>query len=280
MYCYLVTIIFSSILLKIKTKKIKLESSKLLPLNIRQTNQTNSISSNEEIAYIVQDDEEKNIMNAYSKKFLCFIIFLWIIEEHLIEIFSILKDLDFWMIEIIILSYLYSRMFKEQIYLHHKLIMIVNLLPIILKVISITFSFKDIYNKEGDDYEYRYPPIYKDTKLKNLYVRFVFLIPVGILIYLILITLRSYVNSNLKIFMDKKNIDAFKLLLIYGSFGTVISFITCLITTFVDCGNKYEKDIYAYFCKVQYYDKKYFDNFKAYFQSFKGNTKSTLILYF
>jgi hypothetical protein len=70
MYCYLVTIIFSSILLKIKTKKIQSESSKLLPLNIslgpRQTNQTNSISSNEEIPYIVKEDEEINIMNAYS----------------------------------------------------------------------------------------------------------------------------------------------------------------------------------------------------------------------
>ena len=215
-------------------------------------------------------------MNAYSKKFLYFIIFLWIIEEHLIELFSVLKDLDFWMIEIIILSYLYSRMFKEQIYLHHKLIMIVNLLPIILKVFSITFSFKDIYNKERDDYEYRYPPEYEHTKLKNLYVRFVFLIPVGILIYLILITLRSYVNSNLKVFMDKKNIDAFKLLLIYGSLGTVISFITCLNTTFVDCGNKNEKDIYAYFCKVQYNDKKYFDSFIAYYHSFKENKQSIL----
>ena len=32
--------------------------------------------------------------------------------------------------------------------------------------------------KQGNNYEYRYPPGYEDTKLKNLYVRFVFLIPV------------------------------------------------------------------------------------------------------
>ena len=286
MYCYLVTIILSLILLKYKTKKVQSEASKIKPLNISaSSNKTDGeildiSNSDSEIAYIVKDEKEINAINAYSKKFLYFIIFLWIIQEHLIEIFSVLKDLDFWMIEIIILSYLYSNIFKEQIYLHHKIIMIVNLLHIILKIISITFSFQDEYNKKGEDYEYQYPPGYEDTKLKNLYVHFVFLIPVGILIYLVLITLRSYVNSNLKVFMDKKNIDEFKLLLIYGSFGTVISIIVCLLTTFVDCGNKEEKDIYAYLCKVQYddSDKKYFDSFKAYYYSFKENTTQKILI--
>ena len=141
-------------------------------------------------------------VNAYSKKFFYFIIFLWIVEEHLIEIFSILKDLDFWMIEIIILSYFNWKMFKIKAYLHQQLVMILNLLPTISKIISIIISFLDKYNNDGNYYEYKYPKGYEETKLKNLYVCFEFLVPVGILIYLTLITLRAYVNSNLKVFMD------------------------------------------------------------------------------
>jgi len=79
--------------------------------------------------------------------------------------------------------------------------------------------------------------------------------------------------------MDKKNIEAFKLLFIYGLFGTIISIFACLITTFVNCGyNNTEKDIYDYICKIQYKDKKYFDSFIAYYYSFEGNYKMLKIL--
>jgi hypothetical protein len=183
------------------------------------------------------------------------------------------------MIEIIILSYFNWKMFKIKAYLHQQLIMILNLLPTISKLISIIISFLDKYNIKGDYYEYKYPEGYEETKLKNLYVLFVYLIPVGILIYLILITLRAYVNSNLKVFMDYKNIHPFKLLLIYGSFGTIISIVTCLITTFVNCGEiGTRKNIYDYICKIQYNNKKYFDSFVAYYYSFEGDNKLLNIL--
>ena len=113
------------------------------------------------------------------------IIVLWIVEEHLIELFSILKDLDFWMIEIIILSIFNSKMFKAKTYLHQKLINYLNLMPIILKAISIVFSFKDKYNTDGDDYEYKYPEEYEGKRLKNLYVCYYYLIFIGIPVYLI-----------------------------------------------------------------------------------------------
>jgi len=277
-YCYLITIIFSGILYRYRTNKLELDLSQIMPLKITITSSTTEYESDitsDNSVIIVKNQK----INDYSKTFLFFIIFLWIIEEHLIEIFSILKDLDFWMIELIILSYFNWKMFKMQTYLHHKLIMILNLLPTITKIFSIILSFLDKYNKDGNYYEYNYPEGYEGKKLKNLYVRFAYLVPVGILIYLILITLRAYVNSNLKVFMDKKNIEAFKLLFIYGLFGTIISIFACLITTFVNCGyNNTEKDIYDYICKIQYKDKKYFDSFIAYYYSFEGNYKMLKIL--
>ena len=278
-YCYLITTIFSGILYKYKTNKFDPDLSQIMPLKLTITpsiiDSQTDISSDNSI-FIVKNEK----INAYSKKFLCFIIFLWIVDEHLIELFSILKDLDFWMIEIIILSYFNWKMFKIKEYLHQKLIIILNLTPIILKIISIVFSFKDKYNTDGDYYEYKYPKGFEETKLKRLYVRFKFLIPIGIFIYIILITLRAYAYCNLKVFMDKKNIDAFKLLLIYGSFGTIVSIIVCLITTFVDCGeNNKEKNIYDYICTIKHKNKKYFDSFIAYYFFFERDNKILNILF-
>ena len=273
-YCYLITIIFSGILYKYKNKNNKLapDLSHIIPLKliVSPTLTDSESDRSSDTSYFIVKNEK---INSYSKIFFCFIIFLWILDEHLIELFSVLKDLDFWMIEIIISSYFNWKMFKIKAYLHQKLIIILNLTPIILKIISIVLSFKDKYNTDGDYYEYKYPEGNKEPKLKNLYVRFKFLIPVGILIYLILITLRAYIYSNLKIFIDKKNIDAFKLLLIYGSFGTIISIITCLIATFKDCGEiTIEKNIYDYICTIQDNNNKtYFDSFIVYYDSFEGN---------
>ena len=278
-YCYLITTIISWILFKYKTNKLDPDLSQIMPLKLTITStitDTESDLSSNNTAFIVKNEK----VNVYSKKFLCFIIFLWIIEEHLIEIFSILKDLDFWMIEIIILSYFNWKMFKIKAYLHQQLIIALNLIPIILKIISINISFQDKYNTDGDYYEYKYPIGYEETKLKNLYVHFVFLIPLGILVYLSLITLRAYVNSNLKVFMDYKNINVFELLLIYGSFGTIISIAACLITTFVNCGEiGIRKNLNDYICKIQHNNKKYFDSFEAYYYSFGGDYKILNILF-
>jgi hypothetical protein len=99
----------------------------------------------------------KNIIFTKTNLVSIFIISLWIIDELLIQIFSFLKDLDFWMIEIIIISYMTSKMFKEKIYLHHKMIIYLNLFPIIFKIIAITLSFYDTCNKINDgDYYYCY----------------------------------------------------------------------------------------------------------------------------
>jgi hypothetical protein len=74
--------------------------------------------------------------------------------------------------------------------------------------------------------------------------------------------------------MDIKNIHPFKLLWRYGLFGTLISLVSCLITTFVVCGETSEqKDIYDYICKIQYDNKKYFDSFIVYYYSFEGNNE-------
>ena len=199
-------------------------------------------------------------------------------------------------------------MFKEKIYLHHKVIIYLNLFPVIFKIIAIILSFKDDCNKVNkDDYSYIYNFNYTSNNfskclsrdeldtfnkniteynltvgLKNYYVNNTFLVPIGIFVYIILITVRSYTNSSMKWLMDLKYISEKKLLMIYGLMGAIISSIICIITTYfkckdIDIDNDNKKDIYDYICKVKYNDTLYFDNFNAFPKTFQDKDRLIII---
>ena len=213
--CYVVTFILSFFLYMIERRNLGRDTLK----KNEHENNTPNISS---IKYIHNNGKIVYLSNNTLLYFL-FIIFLWILDENLIQLFSFLKDLDFWMIEIIIISYMISIMFKEKIYLHHKVIIYLNLFPVIFKIIAIVLSFKDECNKVNkDDYYYIYNFNYTSNNfskclsrdklnnfnnitgshltegLKNYYVNNSFLVPIGIFVYIILITVRSYTNSSIK----------------------------------------------------------------------------------
>ena len=143
--CYIFTFIFSLILYVFERKKIEKN------LKNKSENGDNALVSPSfsQIKYI--HHVSKNIyLSNKSILFLLFIIFMWILNENLLHLFSILKDLDFWMIEIIIISYMTSFFFKTKIYIHHKMIIYLNLFPFIFKIITIILSFKDDCNKNDD----------------------------------------------------------------------------------------------------------------------------------
>ena len=164
------------------------------------------------------------------------------------------------MVELLIITYLSANMFKLQIYKHQKLAMYLNFFPCLLKIGTIVISF---YEEETD----------------NLYKEAVWWIPVGITIYIFLISIRSYVYSKIKWFMDLKYISSTQLLIFYGILGTLMCLSACTLTTFVKCKNYEEsndKDIFDYICLVKEnlidsninITKIYYDNFKLYFKTF------------
>ena len=175
-----------------------------------------------------------------------FIIILWVFEEYLIELCNtVLKDLDFWMIELIIISLMISKMFNKRIFKHQKLVYYINIIPCALKMTAIYLSFVDADNTDI---------IYVKHPL------FLF----GIIFYFLFITLRSFVNSKIKWHMDLKYYSLTKLLIMYGLIGTIFSIIACTILTFVECSDS--------FCKVNYNDSSnYYDNFYIYYEKFKDS---------
>ena len=308
-FCYIGTFFISTILYikeinflrKSKKSENIIKKEKEKQLDIKKTKEI-------KISYIHNSvNSVKDII--FSKKTLyCFLLLMvvWIIEEHLFEMYTMFKDLDFWMVEIIIVSLIMSDMFHFNIFRHHILTFIFNCIPIILKIFTIILSFKDENNQNFNcdnniNYQYDYScecfnnninrmnnNIYNDTynnancdskRLKNIYVVFNWLVPIGIIIYLFLITLRSYINSKIKWFMDLKYISANKLLMIYGFFGAFFCSIACIIATYKECEETFSnnKNLYDYICILNKDDdknnvkKKYFDNIFIYYQNFERN---------
>ena len=227
---------------------------------------------------------------------LLFTIFLWVIMDFFMDFYTrTLKDLDFWFFELLILSFISNKMLKFKLYSHQKLAIYFNSTLCITKMITIILSFID---EDSHDYLWY-------TKEYPFYKVFF-----GIIIYFVLISIRSYVNTKIKVYMDLKYISTQKLLILYGFCGTIIYTIICLITTSVECttssiflynvdcsisnssltnnncSQNYNKNFAKNFvCKVPFNNtivfgdsqiiltenENYLDNFGIYFKTFKNS---------
>ena len=84
---------------------------------------------------------EENILHKFktylinNTSFIIYIIisFIWVVNEIVLQMFgAFLKDLDYWIFEILIASVIYSKIFLVNIYKHQKLAIGINIIPIIL----------------------------------------------------------------------------------------------------------------------------------------------------
>ena len=259
---YIGTIMISIIFYKYEINASKKEG---IEHSINSSNSNNKKKL--EIHLIHNDAEESISINSDKSSFyICLlVIFLWISSEQLIDIHSLaLKDLDFWMLELLILTFYCIKMFKIEIFNHQKCAMWFTLVPCLLKittiVLSLLFADKEINN----------------TKLRVLYTCKKLYIPIGFLIYIIFISFRSYANTKIKWFMDLKYISPSKLLIYYGVMGSIICTLVSIATTYKECAvDKYNILLFDYICKIQYIDvnhksKRYFENIKIYIDTLRG----------
>jgi len=275
-FCYFFTFLFGMVYYFMEIYKTQRDSIVSKKSEDKQAKLNSSIK-------LIHKDIETLYFSTNSFLNLLFTIFLWVIMDFFMDFYThTLKDLDFWFFELLILSFISNKMLKFKLYSHQKLAIYFNSTLCITKMIAIILSFINANNEENAD----------EIKNKKLWytsdyhaVKIIF----GIMIYFGLITIRSYVNSKIKVYMDLKYISAKKLLIIYGFFGTIIYTIICLITTSVECTNSsifFNKENNENFvCKVpfnnivsfnasQFKLKKddnnsYLDNFDIYFKTFE-----------
>ena len=162
---------------------------------------------------------------------LLLIVFVWIVEEYLFIFYAlILAGLEFYFLELLIISYLYSKSLGLKMYRHHKLALIINLFPLILKFIIIILSIK----------------LEKNTS-NLIFIKYKWVIPLGILIYLVIATIRSFANLQITKIIIYKNVSQNKILMIYGLMGAIITSIFCIFTSIFNCN---AGEIQDYFCNV------------------------------
>jgi len=192
--------------------------------NFKRNSEDNIIKSTS--LRLIYNSSEENTKNKIfiSPLFILLIMMIMVIQEISEEIFykSNLRSLDFWILELPLLSYLNSKYFKLKIYRHHKLVIYLNLIICgILKIITLIIFI--INGQEGSAFYF-----YKNNRG---------VIPLGIISYLIIIASRAFALNEIKVLMDYKYISPIKLLIIYGILGVIITSIIGTISTFIKCNN-------------------------------------------
>ena len=202
-------------------------------------------SNNSSVITLIYN-ENIPIKISISVKSLCLILSLYIICVQLKDMYELLdlKELTYWMFEILSICLITSAIFKKEIYNFKKL-------SIGIIIFSAVFKFFSTYHSIKDNEKY----IYKD---------YIWFIPIGIISIILILLGRDYALCQIKYFFDIKYISELKLLVWLGMLGTIICLTGGLISTFISCINR---DNIKYICKINYNNKLYYDNFKAYFKN-------------
>ena len=248
---YFGTFIFAIFLFRYEIKQIKKNQNNL-------DNNTNRTLS--QIEYIYRDYEGK-IFNIDS---IITIILLFLGTELINSFFDLsLKGLDFWVPELLFICYLTKRMFGIPIY-KHKLFSILFILIFcsILKILSTIFRFVD------------------DDEPK-LYIIYKWIIPIGVIYFVILVYLRCYCFCKIKSLFELKNILSSKFLALYGFFGAFICFIVSIITHNIPCVDENDFENINLICHVNNtinnHTIYYYENYALFFKKLWDNNRYILI---
>ena len=168
---YFFTFLFGSIFYKIEVDSSKTEGKKSF------IQESNNLNKKGKLIYLNNTLENKSFKLAYQ---VLLIIFFWFLEEQLLYIFQYAyKHIDFWMVELLIIAEINSKMFNKKIYIHQWLAIFLNLILVILKAGTIIISYFDKNNFKKNEN--------KNENIPILYI-YTFLI-IGLVFYFILVLL-------------------------------------------------------------------------------------------
>jgi len=212
-------------------------------------------------------NEDINLNISFLK--LVFTLSIWIAIDHIARILDSIMIFDFWNFELVFLCLITSKVLKTEVYRHQKLGIIINSVSCLIfgLIKFIMIADHDIDNK-GDNNE---------INTQFFCVKYLWFIPISIIIYLILVSSTSYIFTELKFYMDLEYISKMKFLMLYGTIGFILTLIAIIIETSAKCVGV-NKD---FFCKINifYVDKEgnpkeehdsYVEHFIMFFEDFFG----------
>ena len=251
-------IIFSFILKRYESKLSKSVS------NDNKLYDSNASNSNKGCYNDIQISEEKKKKNLNNKKNILNIIIIVSICFFLQSfegIIFVLKIFSNWMVILLVTSFINTKLFNIKIYKHQKCA--------IAFIFSILFIFQltsFILSIEADD------------ENEMLYNKYLWLFPIGLIIYIFNVSVFSYVYSKIKWFMDMNWISSSNLLIYFSLLGFFVNIIVCLLFTFFKCGKNENL-----FCDKQKDGFYYIDSFIIFFENLlkvcrEGNTSDLIIV--
>ena len=246
-FSYLFTFIYSLILYKFGPSELKEETS-LIKMRKSEGNDI--------------DIKKDHLPNRIT----IFIVLLLILCDLLFKTFYnfSLKGLNYWMLELFFVSIISLNLFEIPLY-NHKIFAIIFIIFFcsILKILSIIFRIKD--------------------SEKLLYREYKWIIPIGIIIFNLILLLRSYVYCKIKWILQYKCIPSIRLLLIYGFFGTCICFIISSFASSYSCLDKNSFQNIEFFCNITSFDNStnvttyYYDSYSIFFKNLWKQDKDIYI---
>ena len=237
-FSYIGVIILSLIFLRYKSGEDI--NKAIIPMNEGSVNYHGSV-----YLTLIYNKNKNYLKNIKGLLFFVVIVIMWIAEENLLLIYvDIFQDLDFWFFELIFVSYIFGKIFSLNISSHQKLGMALSIIVgSLLKIYNISLSLNS----------------------STFYAKNHALISFCIF-YFLLIIMRSYVNTQVKSFLDLKYISHRILLVSYGIAGTIMCFFTGLFTSSVTCS----ENLRNYVCVMEYDNKLYYDEVHNYIESWQN----------
>jgi hypothetical protein len=231
--------------------------------NIYNTsNNQNRIKSNSAGIQFIYNDQKEEITKNASPIFVVFTLMSMVLQNLLEDLFykSYLKNLDFWMFELLLLSILYRLILKFKSSSHHIFVIILYLIigtgyKIALLVMSLQITDDNNINKA-----------YEECSKNNSFII------CGILFYLVIMIIRANAIPHIKVLMDGYYISPAKLMIIYGIIGTLTSLAICIISFNIKC--YYFADMHI--CNINEGKDLYLENYSIYFEYMKENSKTLI----
>ena len=249
LFYLLLMLVFSCILYIYESKLSRRKS------NFDKLNDSNSEKGCFKIIKINEDNKKEKLNNRKNILNILIIIILIISTENLVVITSDLIIFSYSMIILLILSFINTKIFKIKIFKHQKC--------------AILFNFSVLFVFELGSLIL---PIKSEN---NIFRKYLWLIPIGLIIYFSSGIALSSAYSKIKSFMDLNFISLSKLLINFGLVGIVIKTIIYVVFTFIKCDKK------NIFCNKQGKDIYYIENFTIFFDKLliicKDENKSDLI---
>jgi len=180
-----------------------------------------------------------------------------------------LKGLDYWMLEILFIALIFSKLYNIPIYKHKKFgILFIFIFCTFFKILSTIYRFIDDNNKK-------------------IYTKYPIIVPMGIIFFILSTFLRAYTFVKIKFIFDTKFILPSNILLFYSFFGSFICFIISIIPSIIPCidddleENSFYENFIKNICQVKENNSTllYYESYSIYFKVLFKNNILILILF-